>query len=177
MKIVLAYPTGICYVYVMKIKDINNPEELEAILATHLNKNVVVTFPHFGSMLTIKYLRDLALAGKPYKIKPNNSDKISMGFKFINASLVDAFVHSLEKQFKPSFLTYTVETVRAFKDGWELLDHLMQTFDSTYIFSDDHRAWENGNAQENTIKQVSKILNAIDPKRLAALRDKYGIAV
>ena len=62
---------------------------------------------------------------------------------------------------------------------FKVLDNLLETFDYTYMFSDDHRCWQNGERQRAIVNAF--IVEAVEvdlnkTRRLIAKhRSEYGV--
>jgi len=59
------------------------------------------------------------------------------------------------------------------KTIWQELEANLKQFDYTYMFSDDHRTWLNGNMHEKAINQLISSLVVYDKTRVQGLIDTY----
>jgi hypothetical protein len=103
----------------------------------------------------------MGLGGDMQEITPalkrgvnGNFRVVEFTFDHYRAGMGNSFLKRLEEVFRPNFLTIKVTTARAFKDEWALYEHLLQSMDWFYAFSDDHRVWCAGEASIARLKAL-----------------------
>lgn len=149
----------------------------------YLNTIITVTFPWFGSTATAAHITAMGLGGDGKDVTPKVRSRVGpqvrvlrFTFNHYQASMAESFLNSLAKTFHPDFLRVEVSKVPAFKDDWELYEHLLKNMDWYYAYSDDHRVWCAGEAAIARLKALRLSLSKPYEGKLKAdaLWEKYA---
>ena len=145
--------------------------------ADYTNKQVIITFPFFGSSIVLDFLKSLAIAGKltydnfhneKTLFRPSNRI-VKFTYSHDQESFVKQFTSFLNKMFKEDFISYEIKETPAFKDDFELLSYLLKTMDWTYWASDDRRVYMSGESQLTHIKTLAKELQKENAEKVIAI--------
>ena len=134
---------------------------------------IKIKIPLWNSNALIEFLNNLCYAKEPLKKKAITRERISSRYgrrkptetigytlTYKTGSNTGRIVRELENTFRAGFLTIETDSVPDFNSKLEWLEHLIKTFDKTYMFSDDHRYWLAGEHSKTLILSLIEELTA-----------------
>lgn len=132
---------------------------------------VCVTIPHFGSTGTIGFLTFLAFKTPVEEAKGlgRASKFVTVVFDFDLECQATTFTKSLNATFHPDFLAHYTEKRARFDSCWAHLEAMVKNHDVYHEMSDDHRVWQSGQAELQSIKRLANKLAIIDKERVRGM--------